>query len=81
MLLRAWNPARGIAFASSHHWNEEEAHTEVSFSLQSPTGPVYKQLRQVISLTYDETNGAVSSRLKRTLFKKLLIFSSQIYHR
>ena len=53
---------------------------QVSLALQGSSGPVYKQLRQAISLpypgvlrgTYDHTNGAVSSFSQTTGRRPLL---------
>ena len=66
-MVRAWNCASGITFASCHHWNIGDTHTQVtrpdtgyflhyllqvSLALQGSSGRVYKQLRQAISLPY-----------------------------
>ena len=69
-VVQAWNcQGSGITFASCQHWQLGTDINQISFSLASPAGPSYKQLRQQVSLpypgvlraNYQQDNGAVGS--------------------
>ena len=68
-VVRAWNCRSGISFASCHHWRLSPTSNNISISLAGPSGPLYKQVLQRVSLPYpgvlradyQQDNGAVSS--------------------